>query len=77
MAKVFWALAAIGATVGAAEFVAIVTAREISAPQQAAGAAMACAWAIIPYVIARAISEIGKQPSSQAAAQSHPPSEPR
>jgi hypothetical protein len=29
-----------------------------SAPQQAAGAAMAVCWAVIPYVIARAVSEI-------------------
>lgn len=29
-----------------------------SAPQQAAGAAVACGWAIIPYVVARAWGEL-------------------
>jgi hypothetical protein len=32
----------------------------ISAPQQAVGAAYALAWIVIPYCIARAITELGK-----------------
>jgi hypothetical protein len=31
-----------------------------SAPQQAAAAAMGCAWAVIPYCIARAVQEIAR-----------------
>lgn len=38
--------------------VSVETATDISAIQQAAGAAMAASYAIIPYCFARAVSEI-------------------
>lgn len=37
-----------------------------SAPQQAAGAAMALAWVAIPYVLARAFEKLGEESFSQA-----------
>lgn len=54
---VFWGISLLGAGLGIIEFVGTLSGAS-SAPQQAAGAAMAVCWAVIPYVIARAVSEI-------------------
>lgn len=44
----------LGALLGGLQFVDTVV-RATSAPQEAAGMATACAWAVIPYVFARSI----------------------
>ncbi len=56
--KLFYLLAFIGALIGALDFIGTMGAAE-SAPQQAAGAAMAMAWAVLPYVCARAMEKMG------------------
>jgi hypothetical protein len=56
-AKFFWIVAIIGAVLGGLQFVGSM-ASATGSPQQAAGAAMGCALAIIPYVIARAVDEL-------------------
>jgi len=59
MHKYLWILAALGALYGA--FTAIVGFNEaVSAPQQAAAAAMGAAYAVIPYVLARAVGELAR-----------------
>lgn len=57
MVKLFYGLSLLGAIVGGLDF-AISAASANSAPQQAAGAAMAVAWAVIPYVFARAAEKL-------------------
>jgi len=54
--KVFWWLAIIGAVAGAFGLVATWAAN--GAPQQAAGAAIAVALAVLPYCLARAVEGI-------------------
>ena len=51
-----WLGVACFAGLGALEFYGSIDSAT-SAPQQAAGAAMAMCWAIIPYVLARALDE--------------------
>lgn len=53
----FWALAGAGVVLGILQMVTV-GASASSAPQQAAGAAMAAAYAVIPYVAARAFDQI-------------------
>jgi hypothetical protein len=57
--RICWGMTAIGAFSGAGQFVFTVANAE-SAPQQAAGFAMAVAYAVIPYVFARAAQEYRK-----------------
>ena len=56
-AKFFWVIAIIGAVLGGLQLFASMPTPN-GAPQQAAGAAMGCAMAIVPYVIARAVEEL-------------------
>lgn len=56
-AKFFWAMAIVGAVFGALQLV-MGEASATGAPQQAASAAMACATAVVPYVLARAVDEL-------------------
>ena len=57
---IFWILTMLGAVIGAVDFINVHINAQ-SAPQQAAGAAMALCWVVIPYCFARAVSEIGKK----------------
>lgn len=57
--RIAWGGAMILALYGFAQFIFSLGAAE-SAPQQAAGAAMAACWAVIPYCFARAIQAIRK-----------------
>lgn len=50
----FWLCTLIGVAIGALQFAMTMTA-SAGAPQQAAGAAMALCFAVIPYVFTRAI----------------------
>ena len=52
--KVLWLLTLIGALFGGATILFTLAASS-SAPQQAAGFAMACALAIVPYVFSKAV----------------------
>ena len=52
-----WALAIVGAIIGATTFIGTAMTAD-SAPKEAAGAAMALGFAVIPYCFARACSEI-------------------
>lgn len=62
MIKIVWVLPLIGSVL--ASLVAVATALLAdSAPKEAAGFAMACALAIIPYVIARSIAELANNQS--------------
>lgn len=57
MLAVFWILTILGVFAGAVTFIdAMFTAN--GTPQQAAGAAMAVAMAVLPYCLARAMSEL-------------------
>jgi hypothetical protein len=58
--RVLWIGALLGVAAAFFALLNIVSRSEISAPQQGAGAAMACAWAIIPYVLARAWDKLGR-----------------
>ena len=55
--KILWIVAFLSAIFGAIEFMGNMSAAE-SAPQQAAGAAMALCYAVIPYCLARALQEL-------------------
>lgn len=55
----FYILPILGACLGGWMFVEVLVSAQ-SAPQQAAGAAMACACAILPYVFARGMVELGE-----------------
>jgi len=55
-----WFGALIGGAAGLAQII-MTHAEAESAPQQAAGMAMALAYAVIPYCIARALAAIGKK----------------
>jgi hypothetical protein len=57
--KVFWILPLLGLLPCLLVIVQTDT-QATSAPQQAVGAAYALAWVVIPYCIARAITELGK-----------------
>lgn len=59
--KVFsWVLVMVGALIGSL-FLMSGLLFSSGAPQEAAAAAMACAFVVIPYCFARAISEIGRK----------------
>jgi len=59
MHSVFWALAGLGSLVGGVMFFfALLTSN--GAPQQAAGAALALGFAVLPYVFARAFDEMNR-----------------
>jgi hypothetical protein len=59
MKKFAWILAIVGSVLGA--LVAVFGASVANgAPQEAAAAALGTALAVIPYCLARAVSEIGK-----------------
>lgn len=53
MAKVIWILPLLGALAGVLTIL-LTLGSAGSAPQQAAGYAMACAFAVVPYVLAKA-----------------------
>ena len=55
--QILWALALVGSMIGGLEFVAALQSAN-GALQQAAGAGMALAWAVLPYVFARSADEI-------------------
>ena len=57
MKEVFWKITIIGSVLGILTLLATLKGAD-SAPQQAAGAAIAVAFTVIPYCLARAISEI-------------------
>ncbi len=54
-----WVIALLGSIAAGAVFVEMMSVAT-SAPQEAAGAAIAVGIAIIPYVLARAVSELSK-----------------
>ena len=56
MIQLFYALTVLGTLIGGYEFLLLSNAE--SAPQQAAGAAMAIGWALIPYILARSCHEV-------------------
>lgn len=58
--KYLWVIAALCAAIGFAQGVLGVMVAN-SAPQQAAGAAMGLAWAVIPYCFCRAIQQMRPQ----------------
>ncbi len=57
--RFIWILPLFGSLIAGLEFFnSLISAT--SAPQQAAGAAMAMGWAVLPYVFARAADELNK-----------------
>jgi hypothetical protein len=65
----FWAVAIVGALLAGGQLFIVFDAAA-SAPQQAAGAAIALSLAVIPYCLARAISEITRDFTKQSTQQS-------
>jgi len=61
MHTLVWILAILGSLIGAAVLLFGVLFAQ-GAPQEGAAAAIACAWAILPYVGARAVDELQKRP---------------
>lgn len=59
MKNLSYTLVIIGTLIGGFTFFDSMIAAE-SAPQQAAGAAMAMAWAVLPYCFARAVEKLGE-----------------
>jgi len=59
MKRILWALSLLGALAGGL-FAVVTIPLASGAPQEAAGAAMACALAIVPYVLARSWEEVSK-----------------
>ncbi|HQP50264.1 MAG TPA: hypothetical protein PKX12_16180 [Spirochaetota bacterium] len=59
MQKVLWILTIVFSVIGALLFVGVLSSAN-GAPQEAAGAAMALCFSVIPYVISRAVSELKK-----------------
>jgi len=59
MKKFFWIITAISSVLGALTAIGGVSAAN-GAPQEAAAAAMGVAFAVIPYCLAKAVSEYGK-----------------
>jgi hypothetical protein len=63
--KIFsYILVIIGTLIGGFTFFDTMISAE-SAPQQSAGAAMALAWAVLPYCFARAVEKIGERSLSE------------
>jgi hypothetical protein len=63
--KVLWVLVILGVAAGTLQFIEVLTSTSISAPQQAAGGAMAVAFAILPYCFVRAIQFMAESPSER------------
>jgi hypothetical protein len=63
--EVVWILPLLGSLIAGFEFLDTLTAAT-SAPQQAAGAAMAMCWAVLPYVFARAVEGLSHLGAKQA-----------
>jgi hypothetical protein len=63
--KVLWVLVILGVAAGTIQFVEVLTSMSISAPQQAAGGAMAVEYAILPYCFVRAIQFMVESPSER------------
>ena len=63
LTKLIWIAPLLGAILGGIELLALGGAE--SAPQQAAGAAMACGYAVVPYVLARAIQALADAENHQ------------
>lgn len=59
MTKFFWIMAIVGVVIALGQFVLALDSSQ-SAPQQAASAGLALCFAIIPYCLARAVSEIAR-----------------
>ena len=59
MKKILWVITAVGAVLGALTVVGGVMAAN-GAPQEAAAAAVGVAFAVIPYCLAKSVSEYGK-----------------
>jgi formate/nitrite transporter FocA (FNT family) len=66
-----WLITILGALFGALLFAQSFTSAN-GAPQQAAGAAMACAAAVLPYVFARAIEKISQISKSEGGTSGRP-----
>lgn len=60
-----YVLVIIGTLIGGYELLNTLAFAE-SAPQQAAGAALALAWAVLPYCFARAVEKLGEETFFQA-----------
>ena len=60
MKKVSWIITIIGSAIGLLTLIATLLGSN-GAPQEAAGAAIAVAFAVIPYCLARALSEMGSK----------------
>jgi hypothetical protein len=58
--KILWAICVVFGAIGFVQGIVGVFGA-VSAPQQAAGAAMGVAWAVIPYCIVRAIQQMRPQ----------------
>lgn len=65
MYRIAHLLTLIGSLIGGWELLNTMAFAE-SAPQQAAGAAMALAWAVLPYCFARAVEKIGEVTTIEA-----------
>lgn len=65
--RIVYLLPALGAIIGGVEFL-FGFAQARSAPQQGASAAMAVAWAVLPYVFARAVAEMVERPEAKDSA---------
>ena len=64
MVRLFHVLTIIGCMIGGVTFAGAFVS-SVSAPQQAALAAMAVAWAAIPYCLARAATELWETPAEK------------
>jgi hypothetical protein len=76
--KICWIITALAASAGALTFFVTVAHASLSS-DEAAGAAMAAALAIIPYVFTRCMEgliEPGRAPAAKAAAPSQAPAQP-
>jgi len=59
MHKLFWGVAMVGAFIGGCVLILSVLGAN-GAPQEAAGAAIAMALGVLPYVLARAVDEMAR-----------------
>lgn len=57
--RFFWLISLVSALAGGLAAIAMISGAT-GAPQEAAGAAIACVIAIVPYVFARALSELSR-----------------
>lgn len=64
MKTISYVLTILGAIFGGFQLFSVMIFAE-SAPQQAAGAAMAVAWAVLPYCFARSVEKIGDRTTSE------------